>query len=94
MASEINWTEKAQGQLQKLDKPIARRIADYMDDRVAPLEDPRSIGHALSGPLLGTLWTYRIGGGYRAICDIQDTHMRVLVIEVGDRKHVYEKAKR
>ena len=67
--------------MRKLDKPIARRILDFMDERVAGLENPRSTGKALTGPL-GDFWRYRVGG-YRVICDIQDGALRVLVIQVG-----------
>ena len=47
----IEYAETALTQLGKLDKRTARRIVDYMDDRVAPLNDPRSIGRSLVGPL-------------------------------------------
>ena len=45
----IEYTEAALTQLHKLDKQTARRIVDYMDERVAPLNDPRSIGRVLGG---------------------------------------------
>lgn len=48
---------------------------------------PRSMGHALTGPLLGAYWRYRVGD-YRIICDIRDGAPCVLVIEVGNRKEV------
>ena len=64
-----------------------RRILDYMDGRIARLENPRSIGKALTGPL-GDLWRYRVGD-YRVICDIQDDIFRVLVVQVGNRRDVY-----
>ncbi len=74
-------------QLRKLGKPAARRILDYMDERIARLENPRGIGKALTGPL-GDLWRYRVGD-YRVICDIQDDTFRVLVVQVGNRRDVY-----
>ena len=87
MAWAIDYTDTAKAQLRKLDRPIARRILDYMDERVAPLENPRSTGKALSGPL-GTLWRYRVGD-YRVICDIEDGALRVLVVQLGNRREVY-----
>ena len=60
---------------------------DYMDERVAPLADPRSVGHMLTGPL-GRLWRYRVGA-CRVICDIQDDALRVLVVRIGRRDEVY-----
>jgi mRNA interferase RelE/StbE len=84
----ISYTETARKQLRKLDRPIARRLVDFMDERVAAQADPRSTGQALTGPVLGSFWRYRVGD-YRIICDIQDGTLRVLVIEIGNRKSVY-----
>lgn len=89
MAWTINYTELADRQLRKLDKQIARRVVAYMDDRVAPLVDPRSNGKALTGSIFGSYWRYRVGD-FRIICDIQDGELCVLVIEVGSRKDVYQ----
>ncbi len=87
MAWTIDYTETAKAQLRKLDKQTARRIVDYMDERIAGLENPRSAGKALTGPL-GGLWRYRVGD-CRVICDIQDDALRVLVVQVGNRRNVY-----
>lgn len=87
MAWTIEYTETAKGQLRKLDKPMARRIVDFMDARIAGLENPRSAGKALTGPL-GSFWRYRVGD-CRVICDIQDGAMRVLVVQVGNRREIY-----
>ena len=88
MAWTIDYAETAARQLRKLDKSVARRILDFMDERVAASVDPRSIGSALTGPTRGAYWRYRVGD-YRIICDIQDGALRVLVIEVGNRREVY-----
>lgn len=88
MVWTINYTESARKQLGKLDKQIARRILDFMDERIAAQEDPRNTGKALTGPMLGAYWRYRIGD-YRIICDIQDGALCVLVIEIGNRCEVY-----
>ncbi len=88
MAWTISYTETALKQLKKLDRPVARRLVDFMDERVAGAADPRSAGHALTGPLLGSYWRYRVGD-YRIICDLQDGALVVLVLQVGNRKDVY-----
>ncbi|MBT2326854.1 type II toxin-antitoxin system RelE/ParE family toxin [Variovorax paradoxus] len=88
MAWTINYTETALKQLRKLDKQKARRILDFMDERVAVHENPRGFGKALTGPLLGAFWRYRVGD-CRVICDLQDEVLCILVIEVGDRKEIY-----
>lgn len=87
MAWTIEYTETARRQLRKLDKSAARRILNYMDQRVAPLEDARTMGKALRGPL-GEFWRYRVGE-YRVICQFHDQELRVLVVRVGSRKDVY-----
>ncbi len=87
MAWTIEYAETAKGQLRKFDMQMARRIVDFMDERVASLEDPRSTGKALAGPL-GGFWRYRIGD-CRVICDIQDGALRVLVVQVGNRREIY-----
>ena len=87
MAWKVEYTESARGQLKKLDKQIARRILDFMDERIADSQNPRSNGKALTGAF-GGLWRYRIGD-YRIICDIQDETLRVLVLQVGNRREVY-----
>lgn len=87
MAWAIEYTDVARRQLRKLDKPSARRILDYMDQRIAPLEDVRTLGKALRGPL-GEFWRYRVGE-YRIICELHDKELRVLVVRIGNRKDVY-----
>jgi mRNA interferase RelE/StbE len=66
---------------------MARRIVDFMDERIARMESPRSTGKALTGPL-GDFWRYRVGD-CRVICDIQDGALRVLVVQVGNRREIY-----
>ena len=87
MAWTIEYTDTAKGQLRKLDKHTARRIVDFMDERIAGQENPRNTGKALTGPL-GGLWSYRVGD-CRVICDIQDGALRVLVVQVGNRREIY-----
>ena len=73
--------------MRRLDRQMAGRVVDYMDERVATRDDPRSIGRALTGPM-GGLWRYRVGD-CRVVCDIQDAVLRVLVVRVGRRDTVY-----
>lgn len=87
MAWTIDYADTAKGQLRKLDKQTARRIVDFMDERIAKMENPRSTGKALTGPL-GGLWRYRVGD-FRVICDIQDAVLRILVVQVGSRGEIY-----
>jgi mRNA interferase RelE/StbE len=83
----INYADTAKVQLRKLDKPTARRIVDYLSERIATLENPRNTGKALTGPL-GGLWRYRVGD-YRVICEIQDNTVCILVVQIGNRREIY-----
>ncbi len=51
MVWKIDYTATASDQLRKLDKQVARRIVDYMDERIAGENNPRNMGKALTGPL-------------------------------------------
>lgn len=87
MAWTVEYTTAVERALSRLDRQIARRIRDYMRERVAVLDNPRDIGNALTGRWSG-YWRYRVGD-YRVICDIQDEALRVLVVTVGHRSQVY-----
>ena len=88
MAWIIKYTESSSKQLKKLDKQTALRVLDYMDERVAVLDDPRALGRNLKGPKIGEYWRYRVGD-IRVICNIVDGQMMVLVIQFGNRREVY-----
>ncbi len=88
MAWQIKLDAKAEKDLSKLDKVVARRITQFLRERVAVLDDPRSIGEALTGPRLGDRWKYRVGD-YRIIADIQDKLLVVYVVKIGNRRGVY-----
>lgn len=87
MAWTIEYTATARKQLRKLDRQAARQIVDFMDDRIAPLKDSRSVGKALVGAL-GGLWRYRVGE-YRVICEIRDDALSILVVQLGNRREIY-----
>ena len=60
MVWTIEYADTAKGQLRKLDKQTAQRIVDFMDERIAGLENPRNTGKASVGPH-GGFWRYRVG---------------------------------
>jgi mRNA interferase RelE/StbE len=88
LAWKIRFSDAALRQLGKLDSAVRRRISDFLEHRVAMLDNPRRLGTALSGELKG-LWRYRVGD-YRILCRIQDQELVVVVITVGHRRDVYE----
>lgn len=87
MVWTIDYTDRAIAELGKLDRQSAKRIMKFLDERVAALDDPRSTGKVLTGPL-GGLWRYRVGD-YRIICAIEDPMLRILVVGTGHRKDIY-----
>jgi mRNA interferase RelE/StbE len=84
----IEIGEKAKKDLAALDKTVAKRITAFLRERVAVLDDPRSIGQALKGSQLGNFWKYRVGD-YRIVASIEDDALRILVVRIGNRKDVY-----
>lgn len=88
MAWKIELSEQADRDLIKLDPQHSQRILKFLRDRVAKLDDPRSIGKALQGSRFGELWRYR-AGDFRIICKIENEKLIVLVIRIGHRKDVY-----
>ena len=90
MAWRIEIDDKAKRDLAALDKIAAKRITNFLRERVSTLDDPRSIGEALKGSKLGAFWKYRVGD-YRIIAGIEDGALRILVVRIGNRKEVYRK---
>jgi mRNA interferase RelE/StbE len=88
MAWKIELDRKAIKDLDRLDPQVARRILHFLHERVAPLEDARSLGEALKGSELGEFWKYRVGD-YRIIAHIEDNLLRILVIRIGNRHEIY-----
>ena len=88
MAYNVELSAEVDRELSKLDTQQAKRILKFLHDRVAKLDDPRSIGEALHGSRLGEFWKYRVGD-YRLTCKIEDDRLVVLVLRIGDRKEIY-----
>ena len=84
MAWKVELSLRADRELSKLDPKHARRILKFLSERIAQLEDPRSIGEALHGSRLGEFWKYRVGD-YRLISKIEDDRLLVLVLRIGRR---------
>jgi mRNA interferase RelE/StbE len=56
-----------------------------MRERLAALDDPRSIGQALRGSELGEFWKYRVGD-WRLICQIKYAKTLITVGHLGSRR--------
>jgi len=84
----IQYAAAVRKDVRKLDPQMRARIREFLEQRVADLENPRSIGEALRGDELGRFWKYRVGD-YRVICAIEDAVLTVLVVRIGNRREVY-----
>lgn len=87
MSYRIVFTDRAKKQLKKLDKHTAALIIGWLEKNVEGSENPRQHGKALVENKSGQ-WRYRVGN-YRIICEIQDTEIIVLVLEIGHRREIY-----
>lgn len=88
MAWRIEVSETAEKQLAKLDKPVAKRLRSFLVERLAPLDDPRSIGQALRGSELDEFWKFRVGD-WRLVCQIKGAKILITLIRLGNRREVY-----
>lgn len=87
MAWTIELTTSAERALKKLDRQVARRIADFIDTRLNGTDDPRQTGKPLHGSL-DRYWGYRVGD-YRLICELKDHVLTIVLVEIGHRANVY-----
>ncbi|HEV7252238.1 MAG TPA: type II toxin-antitoxin system RelE/ParE family toxin [Mesorhizobium sp.] len=86
LAWRIELSETAERKLRRLDPQVFRRLLSFLRTRIAALDDPRSIGEALSGKLRG-YGKYRVGD-CRLICNIIDDRLVVVVVRIGQRSDV------
>jgi mRNA interferase RelE/StbE len=89
LAWRIEFVPAAAKELKKVGRTEAARIIATLETRIAVLEDPRSLGTALTGEL-GGLWRWRIGD-YRVVARIEDERITILVVRIGHRREVYRR---
>lgn len=87
MAWQIEFTPEAEKQLSKIDRQSAKRIINFLSERIAPSEDPRTTEKVLRG-VIRQFWRHRVGS-YRIICKIEDDRLLILVVRVACRSEVY-----
>lgn len=90
MAWRIEITDTAKKQLAKLDHQVQTEIVRYLREKISTDDDPRRYGAPLRKELADR-WKYRVGA-YRLICEIQDEKILVLLLMLGHRSKVYDKA--
>ena len=83
----IEFLPDAVKELKKLDRRAAARIVKTLEERIATLEDPRTLGAPLKGEHDG-YWRWRVGD-YRIIARIEDEKITILVVRVAHRREAY-----
>ena len=85
---EVSLEPPAERFLNKRDKAHQKRIIS----RLRNLEENPKLGKPLKGNLAG-LWTIRFGD-FRAVYQIKENKLLVLILDIGHRKIVYDKWKK
>ena len=88
MNYNVVFTEGAKKTLKKMDKHTSALIIGWIEKNLQGCKNPRIHGKALVANRNGQ-WRYRIGN-YRAICEINDNEVIILVLEIGHRRNVYK----
>lgn len=87
MVWKVEFSEVADKDIAKLDKPVRRRILNWLDERLTECDNPRLWGKPLAGSH-SEKWRYRIGD-FRVLCLLKDNIVTVEVVSIGHRKEVY-----
>ena len=88
MAWRIELTPEAARDLSRLGKPEAKRVRDFLRDRLALSDDPRPLGKKLKGRLR-EFWRFRVGD-YRILARLENDRLLILVVRVGHRSRIYD----
>lgn len=85
MGFKVIYSEAASKQIERLDKPLQKRVLAFVD-KIEASVNPRFSGKALKGN--DKEWRYRVGD-YRLICEIKDSELIVWIVRIGNRREVY-----
>jgi mRNA interferase RelE/StbE len=87
MSYSVEFSQKATKQLGKMDGAHARIIYAWIGKNLVGTDDPYSKGRPLVRDRKGQ-WRYRVGS-FRLICEILQDKLIILVLDLGDRKDIY-----
>lgn len=88
MTWRIEISEEAERFLDKLYKSDKKSVVQIHKKLLMVSENPKQFGKPLKGDKSG-IWRYRFGD-YRILCNLKDSVMVILVLEIGNRKDVYD----
>ena len=83
----IAFDPRADKDLQRLGSTDRARVLRFLNERLAPLDDPRLLGKALTASFAGG-WRYRVGD-LRIIVRLEFNVLVVVVIAIGNRGDIY-----
>lgn len=87
MRYTVEFTERALKDLKKLDRHTAALILGWIRKNLENCENPRQYGKGLTANKSGQ-WRYRVGD-YRLLAEIEENKIRILILNVGHRRDVY-----
>lgn len=86
----VEYTKKADKALSKMDSFDRKLILSWIEKNLEGCADPRLFGKGLTGDRANE-WRYRVGN-YRIIAEILDGQVIILVVAIGHRRDIYDKA--
>ena len=89
MRYHLEFTKSFVKDIKKLDRYTQRLVYSWVKKNLDGIENPRTIGKALTGNLKGK-WRYRIGD-YRMLCVIEDDRLLIVAISIAHRRQIYKK---
>lgn len=87
MKYKVFFEKNADKQLSKMDATQQRIIVNWIAKNLEGTDNPRVFGKSLKGNL-NDYWRYRVGN-YRIIAEINDDEIKILIIEIGHRRDIY-----
>ncbi len=87
MAWTVRFTPRADKDLAKLGSADRARVIRFLDERIRPLDDPRTLGKALQVGFAG-VWRYRVGD-ICIVVRIEYGEVIILVLTIGNRGDIY-----
>lgn len=87
MKYTVEFTQRALKDLKKLDRSTASLILGWIRKNLEGCENSRVHGKGLSANRSGQ-WRYRVGD-YRLIAEIEDNKIRILILNIGHRRDIY-----
>lgn len=88
MKYEVRYDKKAYKSLSKIDKGQQKLIITWIEKNLVNTDNPRQHGKALKGTLK-EYWRYRVGQ-YRILADINDKEIKIIIVNIGHRREIYE----